>query len=171
MSEVKKGADQASDQEGVETQETAAPAELTSEDTASLVEALKGALDTADEFKKKFEKSEADKENYKKGMLKAKGKLKTEDSDEDETEEEKPAKNSSKPDVDVNQLLKRYSELVTTVVNKSQIGSAPAGAGSEAKTVVGDNLLSQDQVQDLKSRGWDDNKIARFKANLKNARA
>ncbi len=177
MSEVEKGAAAASQQEGVEKNDAAAPATLTSEDIASLAEALKGALDVADAEKKLRVKAEENAENYKKGMLKAKGKLKSDDdagdeNDDDDADEGKDKDGDSPVLAEtVKQLLKRNAELVTAVVHKTQVSSAPAGAGSESKVNVSDNLLSADQLANLKARGWNDEKIARFKQNLLSSRS
>lgn len=178
--EVKKGAEQASAQEEVKKTgaEASTAKELSAEDIKQLAEALKGALDGLEEEKKLRTKAEEDRDNYKEGMLKAKGKLKSDESEEDEGGDDEKGKTDSKKtdnsselaDI-VKTLLKRNQELVTAVVNKSQVATAGQGTGSEAKVEVGDNLLSADQIKDLKARGWDDKKIALFKANLKNARA
>ncbi len=57
-------------------------------------------------------------------------------------------------------------EMATALKNRAGLGASGLGSSTEGQT-VGDNILSADQVTDLKSRGWDDKKIERFKKNLR----
>lgn len=165
-STVEKGAEGAGSQEEVKKDGADASTELTSEDITALTEALKMSLD-------RETKLAAERDNYKEGMLKAKGKLKSKDGAGDEDDDgASGTKDETSPVLadTVKQLLKRNAELVTAVVGRSQIATSGQGTGSDTKVEVGDNLLSTSQVADLKARGWDDVKIARFKQNLLRAR-
>lgn len=163
MDEVKKDAETASTQE--EVKKEGADASTAKEDE----------LDMAEELVKSLErevKLREERDNYKTGMLKAKGKLAEDDADdEEEVIVEKKTKDSSELVSVVKELLRRNKELETAVINKSQVSTAGQGAGSESSMKVGDNVLSADQIKELKSRGWDDTKIALFKKNLLKTRA
>lgn len=170
MSEtVEKGTEDAGTQTEVEKKgaDASTAKELSAEDIAELAEALKLSL-------AREAKTAEERDNYKEGMLKAKGKLKSDEGGEDEgadADKTKKSENSSDLVDIVKELLKRNQEIVTAVVNKSQVATTGQGTGSESKVEVSDNLLSADQLKDLKTRGWDDTKIALFKKNLKNTRA
>ncbi len=143
-------------------------------DGVDLAEALNSALERA-------EKAEKDRDNYRDGMLSAKGKKQT--AVEDETDEDKIARlvleklaenerTNSDSDVKklVPQLIRRNKELELAMQAKNAAGTTAAGGGSTDTTPKpSDNMLSEAQMQGLKARGWDDKKIARFKANLQKA--
>ncbi len=158
--EVKKVTEAASTQE--EVKKEGVEASPTKEELAEMAEALAQSLEREEKLSK-------ERDNYKQGMLKAKGKLKADETEEEEVTETKDT--SSELISVVKTLLKRNQEMETALVNRSQISTAGQGTGSEAKVEVGDNLLSPDQLKDLKARGWDDTKIARLKANLQKARS
>ncbi len=63
-------------------------------------------------------------------------------------------------------ILKKQNEMATALKNRQGLGASGLGSSTEGQT-VSDNILSTDQKQDLKARGWDDKKIERFKANLR----
>ncbi len=63
-------------------------------------------------------------------------------------------------------IQKRQTELTTALQNRSGLGASGLGSSTEGQQ-VSDNILSADQIADLKSRGWDDKKIATFKKNLR----
>ena len=62
-------------------------------------------------------------------------------------------------------IIKKSKELQIADLNRQQMGTIQ-GSHQESVAKVGDNLLSEAQVRELKQRGWDDKKIERFKANL-----
>lgn len=162
---VEKGAGAAGSQEEVEKDDAeASTAELSKEDIAAMAEALGASL-------KREAKTAEERDNYKEGMLKAKGKLKSTDTEEEVGEAQAKSEDSSELVGVVKELLKRNQEIVTAVVNKSQVATTGQGGSSETKVDVGDNLLSAAQLKDLKARGWDDTKIARLKENLHKTRA
>lgn len=121
-----------------------------------------------------------DKNNYKKGMLKAKGKLpKEEEDDEEEGTDDKInrlvkealldtqlVKAQQEKDEIIKNALARNKELETALKNRSQISQADAGGSSEQKLTAKDNVLSDEKIKALKGMGWDDKKIARYKENL-----
>lgn len=159
--EVKKVTEAASTQEEVKKDDVAASP--TKEEVAELAEALAQSLERED-------KTAKERDNYKQGMLKAKGKLKASETEEEEVTTETKDTSSELIGV-VKTLLKRNQEMETALVNRSQISTAGQGSSSETKVEVGDNLLSPDQLKDLKGRGWNDEKIARLKAHLQKARS
>lgn len=121
----------------------------------------------------------AERDNYKKGMLKAKGKLKDDITDEEETVEDKVDRLVKEALLDTqftdaqrqkDQLIKdalaRNKELETALKNRSQISPAEAGSGSDSKFVVKDNVLSEEKLKQLKAMKWDDKKIELYKQNL-----
>lgn len=63
-------------------------------------------------------------------------------------------------------IQKRQSELATALKNRQGLGASGLGTSTEGQQ-VSDNILSADQLKDLKARGWDDKKIDRFKQNLR----
>lgn len=67
---------------------------------------------------------------------------------------------------DKKSILKKQSEMAAAVKNRQQLGASGLGASTEGQTVP-DNILSKDQLADLKAKGWDDKKIDRFKKNLR----
>jgi hypothetical protein len=118
--------------------------------------------------------------NYKKGMLKAKGKKVDDEPEEDE--EDLDAKVNRKvqealldtklqtalkeKDDIIKKAFERNKELETTIANRSQIASAGTGSGNEAKLVAKDNVLSQEKINYFKSQGKTDAWIERYKENL-----
>lgn len=158
--EVKKGTGEASTQE------------VSATEVAELAQALKDSMERETAEKARADKAEGERENYKKGMLKAKGKLETEEIEEEEgTEVAKTGNTSSELVGLVKTLLEQNKELSIAVANRTQIATSSQGGSSEAKVVVSDNLLSEAQIADLKARGKSDEWIATFKKNLKNAKA
>lgn len=125
-------------------------------------------------------KISSDRDNYKKGMLKAKGKLKDDGTPEFvETDEEKfdrmfqekmldtqlSQANKEKDDI-IKSAAKRISELETALKNRGGIVTAGSGSGSATKLIPKDPVLSEDIIATLKSKGWDDKKIDMYKKNL-----
>lgn len=124
-----------------------------------------------------------EKENYRRGMLKAKGKLPDED-DNSSNDEDMDAKIDRKvqerllasreaqviaeKDALVIASAKKIKELSLALKNRNQI-SASTGQGSnqDRQEVRTDSTLSDDQINSLHAKGWDDKKIELFKKNLK----
>lgn len=124
-----------------------------------------------------------ERENYKKGLLKAKGKLPDEDdnslNDEEDIDskvkrlvqeqllETREAQTLAEKDVLVLNLAKKNKELTLALKNRAQV-SSNSGQGSNQEKVESksDNILSNDQLSSLKARGWDDKKIEEYKKNL-----
>ncbi len=63
-------------------------------------------------------------------------------------------------------IQKKQSEMATALKNRAGLGASGLGSSTEGQK-VGDNILSADQLNDLKALGWDDKKIERFKKNLR----
>ena len=63
-------------------------------------------------------------------------------------------------------ILKKQDEMATALKNRAGLGASGMGSSTEGQTVP-DNILSADQLKDLKGRGWDNKKIERFKENLR----
>ena len=124
-----------------------------------------------------------ERENYRKGMLKAKGKL-PEESELDDSAPEgmealidrkvqekflstKEAQLQAEKDALIKATMKRNKELELALKNRGQITST-SGQGSNQDRPEGkvDNILSNDQINSLKAKGWDDKKIESFKKNM-----
>lgn len=131
-----------------------------------------------------YKQLETEKENYRKGMLKAKGKIKNEDDSaasediESIIDRKVAEKVISQRELDLkareNALIKqafaKNKELSLALKNRSQQGSS-MGVHSEGTVTTNDRMLSPDQISSLKAKGWDDKKIELFKKNLnKNAK-
>lgn len=126
-----------------------------------------------------------EKENYRKGLLKAKGKLPDDDhsvNDGDETEDErisrivnqtllqtKEAQIQAQKDEAYANLIKRNKELETALKNRQQISATSTGSNSEKaqSDIKHDTFFSPEQIQALKAKGYDDKKIESLKANMK----
>jgi len=124
-----------------------------------------------------------ERENYRKGMLKAKGKLPEEEELDSSTPEgmealvdrkvqekflsTKEAQLQADKDAALRAMIKRNKELEVALKNRGQILSPTAG-GSNTEKPEGkvDNYLSNDQINALKAKGWDDKKIESFKKNM-----
>ncbi len=130
----------------------------------------------------KISKISEERDNYRRGMLKAKGKLPEEDDNSSNGEDidakidrvvkerllaESEARAQAEKDALVLSLAKRNKELTLALKNKGQASSS-SGIGSNQEQPEGktDNLISNDQVNALKARGWDDKKIEEFKKNI-----
>jgi hypothetical protein len=165
-----------------ENVETAASQQETTVETSTQTQP---EVDYEAELQKKdaeIAKVREEKENYRKGMLKAKGKLPEED--DNSSEEDLDAKIDRKvqerllatresqvqaeKDALVMSLAKKNKELALALKNRGQI-STSSGQGSNQEKPEGrvDNTLSNDQINALKAKGWDDKKIDEFKKNLK----
>lgn len=161
------------EKKAVETAEAEAAAAAANEPTE-----LEKALAEKDAM---LVKLAAERDNYKKGMLKAKGKVsKNEDDDsEEETVDEKVTRlvkeqlldtqfdlAQKEKDALILKTLARNKELETALKNRSQIATAGAGSSSETKLAPADPVLTAEKLSQLKGLGWDDKKIELFKKNL-----
>ena len=126
-----------------------------------------------------------EKENYRKGLLKAKGKLPEDNqSDADEPEEQetvmrrivreemlstKEAQLQAEKDQALKAVLKRNKELETALKNRTDITSV-SGQGSNQEKPEGkkDNFFSNEQLANLKAKGYSDAKIESLKKNMQN---
>ncbi len=124
-----------------------------------------------------------ERENYRKGMLKAKGKLPEEEELDSSTPEgmealidrkvqekflsTKEAQVQAEKDNLIKAQSKRLKELEVALKNRGQINAA-SGQGSNQEKPEGkvDNYFSNDQIAALKAKGYDDKKIATLKQNL-----
>lgn len=126
-------------------------------------------------------KERTEKENYRRGMLKAKGKLPEEDTNnlpEDWREEarrialevnssSRETRLQAERDDLMKAALKRNKELELALKNRGQITSVSApGSNQERPEVKTDSYFSPEQVQSLKAKGWDDKKIEAAKKNM-----
>lgn len=122
-----------------------------------------------------------ERENYRKGMLKAKGKpVESSGDEEDETQEDmvrrvtreelsrtKEAQLQSEKDALIAKTLKRNKELEVALKNRGQILSTSAqGSNKEKPEGKADSYFSNDQIQALKAKGWSDKKIEAAKQNI-----
>ena len=128
-----------------------------------------------------------EKENYRKGLLKAKGKLPDDDysvDNIDETEDEKisrivdqrllqtkEAQLKAEKDTAFANIIKRNKELEIALKNRQQISATSTGSNSEktGTEVKTDTYFSPEQIQVLKAKGYDDKKIEALKENAKKA--
>lgn len=143
-------------------------------------------VDYEAELKKKDEELaqiRTEKENYRKGMLKAKGKLPEEEELDSSTPEgldalidrkvqekmlsTKEAQLNAERDFALQGIIKRNRELEVALKNRGQITSASGlGANQDKPEGKSDSYFSNDQIADLKKRGFDDKKIEELKKNM-----
>lgn len=122
-----------------------------------------------------------ERDNYKRGLLKAKGKLDEEDLDpsrEADIEKMVDAKVKAalletqytaaqkERDELLSKIVKENKELRLAIKNKPGGGTSSGGGSSGPK--VSDNILSEEQERELRTvRGWDDKKVDAYKKNLR----
>lgn len=128
-------------------------------------------------------KVQQEKDNYRKGLLKAKGKLPEDNQTDTDSPEDmesvidrkvkeallstKEAQLQAEKDNALKAVLKRNKELEVALKNRGQITSTSGqGSNQEKPERKTDNYLSNDQIQALKAKGWDDKKIEAFKSNM-----
>lgn len=123
-----------------------------------------------------------EKDNYRKGLLKAKGKIPDVSSDNDGIEDAesmtrrivqetllstKEAQLQADKDNALKAVLKRNKELELALKNRGQVtDTSSQGSNQEKPEGKKDNTLSNEQLNGLKSKGWSDKKIEEFKKNL-----
>ena len=149
--------------EGVETQTTSAP-EVDAETRMTQILA---------ENKKLAE----ERDNYRRGMLKAKSRISEEVETEDEDFDAKVARvveeklsqtqwaeAQTRLETEAMKLARENKELKKSLANRSQISSTGQGSSQEV-TQVQDSKFNPDKISELKKRGWSDKKIELFKKN------
>lgn len=164
--------------------------EIQSETAASQTEVVSTQTDTQVDYEALLAEKDAElakvqqeKDNYKKGLLKAKGKLPEDyqtDTDEPESLENfidrrvseklldtKEAQLQAEKDMALKAVIKRNKELETALRNRGQITSQ-TGEGSNQEKPEGkqDNYFSNEQLQALRAKGYDDKKIETLKQNM-----
>lgn len=118
-----------------------------------------------------------EKENYKKAYLKEKEKREKGEDVDDEEKYRRIAReelaNSRLAEIAIEQdsliqkTLKENKELKLAYLNKSTTTPSPAmGSHSEAQAPR-DTLVTQEQIEFFKKRGWSDSDIERYKTNLR----
>ncbi len=124
-----------------------------------------------------------ERENYRRGMLKAKGKLPEDpQSDTDDLEDPdertrrivqetmlstKEVQLQAEKDATYAAVLKRNKELETALKNRGQITSTSGdGANQDKPEGKTDNYFSNDQIAALRAKGYDDAKIETLKKNM-----
>ncbi len=129
-------------------------------------------------------KVKTDRDNYRKGLLKAKGKLPEEEEADDTPPENwreearkiareeylstQEAQLQAKEEAQVKAILKRNKELTIALKNRGQITSNTASGSNEEKPEVKvDSYFSPEQIASLKAKGWSDAKIEAAKKNMK----
>lgn len=158
------------------TQEAATETEVKKEEAAASPSETVNLAEALEKTLEKLGKTEEERDNYKTGLLRAKGKIEVEeDADLEDRllarlrqglKDEERAKGEEERDEITKKLIQRNKELEEAVKNKTTVATAGVGASSETTTKVSDNMLSEAQLNELRGRGWDDEKIARFKQNL-----
>ena len=131
------------------------------------------------EVNAKLKKSEEDKENYRKGMLKAKGKLPEEDNLEEDLDERiarkvretilttQDAELLAKKDKLSADMAKKLKEMSVALKNRAQVTDTSAtGSNKDKPEVKVDSFFSKEQLADFKSKGWSDAKIESLKQNM-----
>lgn len=129
------------------------------------------------------EKLSRERDNYRKGLLKAKGKLPEADEDDDESlslsepsklnalieskvREQLLATESEKAKAQVAEYAKKLArenkELKLALANKPSLATASIGTGEGGLPEPKLNFFSDEQLNELKKKGWDDAKIKRF---------
>ena len=136
------------------------------------------------EVNAKLAQTETEKENYRKGMLKAKGKL-PDDDDTSSNDEDIDAKIERKvqekllatreaqlqadKDKVISDMAKKLKETTLALKNRGQIStSSGQGSNEDRPKVEGASYFSTEQITALKAKGWSDEKIKTAEKNMKN---
>lgn len=129
-----------------------------------------------------LKKVEAERDNYRKGMLKAKGKISEPEDVQDDLEtvvrrvvqenllSSKEAQIKNELEETLRKTARENRELKLALANRSQLKSSASISG-DATVGVPDNILSPAQIDELKAAKWSDSKIALLKKNMMAARA
>lgn len=128
-----------------------------------------------------LKKVEAERDNYRKGMLKAKGKISEPEDVENDLEtvvrrvvqenllSSKEAQIKNELEETLRKTARENRELKLALANRSQLKSLVSISG-DATVDVPDNILSPAQLDELKAAKWSDSKIALLKKNMMAAR-
>ena len=117
-------------------------------------------------------KVRAERDNYKRGMLKAKGKVTTDDTSEDELSlderierkvqekllESQEAKLVEAQTKIIKDASTKVKELTLALKNRAQITTASTSSDT-SEAIPGDNFWSKDQLAEFKRRGVDPEKV------------
>lgn len=118
-----------------------------------------------------LQKAQEERDNYRRGMLKAKGKVQEETFSEEESDEDKMRRiareealsireqmiQREKDDL-IKKALKENSELKIALKNKAQLTPA-SGASADSSPDVKDTYWSPEQIASLKAMGVDPEKV------------
>ena len=163
----------------VETKEENAAAP-TGDTTTETVETTDYAAILA-EKEAELAKVQEEKENYRKGLLKAKGKIIDDYQPDTDTESEderiarivderllstKEAQISLERQAALDAVIKRNKELELALKNRSQIQSTSGGSNEDKPEIKTDNFFSEAQIKFFKDKGWSDEKIETAKKNM-----
>lgn len=169
----------------VETKDEIAATQPTVEATVEASEVDYAAI--LAEKEAELAKVQEEKENYRKGLLKAKGKMPVEEypvDNLDETEEErisrivdqrllqtKESQLQAEKDAALAAVLKRNKELEIALRNRQQITASSGGSNSDKPEtpIKNDNFFSPEQISALRAKGYDDKKIEALKVNARKA--
>lgn len=172
------------DIKAVETEQTAAPAPGV-EQVSEAPQEQSQEVDFAAEYEALLAENkriEAEKENYRRGLLKAKGKVVDDEPLEEEAEdmeslierkvqekllETQEAKNAKAREAIIEKALKENRELKLSLQTRSQITNSSQGTHNETQE-VNDTFFTKEQLEYFKKRNLDPERV---KANiLKNKR-
>lgn len=164
----------------VETTVQTASTEQTAAENAGVKtnESLAPEIDLAAEYEallKENERINSEKENYKRGILKAKGKL-PEEEELDESEDERidrkvreqilsirEIETKQKEQEVIKKLIRQNKELKLTAQNRAQVSSASSGSSGEGKPESKQEYFTSEQLAYFKKRGINPETV---KANL-----
>lgn len=123
-------------------------------------------------------KVQSDRDNYRKGLLKAKGKDGTDDSKDAVTDgnsvdiealiEEKISERLSQSeearirqekDALLKEVLRKNSEMALALKNRGQVASTVGGSNLDKDHVATETFFSAAQIEDLKAKGLDPEKV------------
>lgn len=168
-----------SDKPAVENTPSAAPENLEPVNQAPAGESNSDNLDYQKEYETLLEeqlKTAEERDNYKKGLLKAKGKLPDDEIIEEDDDrvrrivieqmaESKSAQIEKAKEDLIKKTLLDNAELRKALANKSQISDTPPGSSVDNPPVKADGLLTKEQTAYFKSKGWSDAKIKAYAQN------
>jgi hypothetical protein len=123
---------------------------------------------------------ETERDNYRKGMLKAKGKLPAEEvAEEDEdldtkidrkVQERLTATKAAQAQTQLEETIKKMAkdlkETKLALANRSQLKPTNTQVTGDATVDVPDNILSPEALEECKRAGWSEEKIKRLKQNM-----
>jgi len=128
-------------------------------------------------------KVQAERDNYRRGLLKAKGKMpEAKDADDldpqniDEIIERKvsekvlatrEAQILAEKNAAFAQVLKRNKELEVALKNRAQVASPSAAGSNQAEPSVNTSYFSADQIASLKKRGFNDEMVKKAEENAR----